>query len=29
MNLIQKSAHVDPNDYIAFMRDCWWNHSDA
>jgi alkylhydroperoxidase family enzyme len=29
MNLIQRSAHVDTNDYIAFMRDCWWNHSGA
>ena len=26
MNLIQKSAHVDPADYVAYMRDCWWNH---
>ncbi len=28
MNLIQKSAQVDPADYVAFMRDCWWNHVD-
>jgi hypothetical protein len=26
MNLIQRSARVDKGDYIAFMRDCWWNH---
>ena len=29
MNLIQKSAHVNPDDYVAFMRDCWWNRSQA
>jgi hypothetical protein len=28
MNLIKKSARVDPADYVAFMRDCWWNHTD-
>ncbi len=28
MNLIQRSAHVSKDDYIAFMRDCWWNHED-
>jgi len=26
MNLITRSATVNPDDYIAFMRDCWWNH---
>lgn len=25
MNLIQRSAKVNPDDYVAFMRDCWWN----
>ena len=28
MNLIQKSVRVDPADYIAYMRDCWWNHTE-
>ncbi len=26
MNLITKSTQIDPADYIAYMRDCWWNH---
>lgn len=26
MDLIQRSAQVSKDDYIAFMRDCWWNH---
>lgn len=21
----KKSTKIDKNDYIAFMRDCWWN----
>ena len=28
MNLIQKSAQVDPADYVAYMRDCWWNRTE-
>ncbi len=28
MDLIQRSATVSKDDYIAFMRDCWWNHED-
>jgi hypothetical protein len=28
MNLIKKSTRVDPVDYVAFMRDCWWNHAE-
>lgn len=28
MNLIQKSAHIDPADYVAYMRDCWWNQAE-
>ena len=29
MGRIQRSAHVSKDDYIAFMRDCWWNHDGA
>ncbi len=25
MNLFQKSTAIDPDDYAAFMRACWWN----
>ena len=25
MTLFTKSTNIDPGDYIAFMRDCWWN----
>ncbi len=25
MNLFNKSTTVDPADYVAYMRDCWWN----
>jgi hypothetical protein len=28
MDLIKKSARVDPADYVAFMRECWWNHAE-
>ena len=28
MGLIQRSAHVSKDDYIAFMRDGWWNHEE-
>lgn len=28
MDLIQRSASVSKDDYIAFMRDCWWNHQE-
>jgi len=28
MNLFKKSTAVDPEKYVAFMRDCWWNHKD-
>ena len=29
MKLIKKSARVDPSDYVAFMRDCWWNRAES
>jgi hypothetical protein len=29
MNKFAKSATIDPADYIAFMRECWWNHDDG
>jgi hypothetical protein len=29
MNKFAKSATIDPVDYVAFMRDCWWNHEDG
>lgn len=29
MDLIQRSAHVNPDDYVAFMCDCWWNRAEA
>jgi AhpD family alkylhydroperoxidase len=25
---IKKSKVIDPQDYLAFMRDCWWRESD-
>ena len=25
MNLFTKSTSVDKDDYVDFMRDCWWN----
>ena len=25
MNLFKKSTAIDPADYVAYMRDCWWN----
>ena len=25
MNLFTRSTTVDPADYVAYMRDCWWN----
>ena len=28
MNKFAKSATIDPADYVAYMRDCWWNHED-
>jgi len=28
MSLFQKSTAIDPADYVAYMRACWWNHSD-
>jgi len=24
-NLISKSTTVNPADYVAYMKDCWWN----
>jgi alkylhydroperoxidase family enzyme len=24
-DLFEKSKTIDPADYIAFMKDCWWN----
>ena len=29
MNKFAKSATIDPADYVAYMRDCWWNHEDG
>jgi hypothetical protein len=29
MKLIQRSTHVDPSDYVAFMCDCWWNRAES
>ena len=29
MNRFVKSKTVDPADYVAFMRDCWWNKPGA
>jgi len=29
MNLIQRSVHVNPDDYVAFMCDCWWNRAET
>lgn len=29
MNQFVKSATIDPADYVAYMRDCWWNHEDG
>ena len=26
MGLFKKSVSVDPDKYVAYMRDCWWNH---
>ena len=26
MSLFTKSTAVNPNDYVAFMKDCWWNN---
>ena len=28
MGLIQRSATVSKDDYITYMRDCWWNHEE-
>ena len=28
MNLFKKSVAIDPEKYVAYMRDCWWNHAD-
>lgn len=25
MNLFTKSTKVKPSDYVAYMKDCWWN----
>ena len=25
MNLFRRSVSVDPDDYKAYMQDCWWN----
>ena len=25
MNLFTKSTTVEPADYVAYMRECWWN----
>lgn len=25
MTLFTKSTAIDPEDYTAYMRDCWWN----
>lgn len=25
MNLFTKSTSINPEDYKAYMRDCWWN----
>ncbi len=25
MSLFAKSTVIDPNDYVAYMKDCWWN----
>ena len=29
MSQFVKSATIDPADYVAYMRDCWWNHEDG
>ena len=28
-NLFVKSRSIDVADYVAYMKDCWWNDSDA
>ena len=25
MTLFKKSTTINPQDYVAYMRDCWWN----
>ena len=25
MNLFTRSTEINPDDYVAYMRDCWWN----
>lgn len=25
MNSFSKSVGIDPDDFVAYMRDCWWN----
>ena len=25
MALFKKSTTINPDDYVAYMRDCWWN----
>lgn len=25
MNLFKKSTAINPEDYVNYMRDCWWN----
>ena len=27
MNLFAKSTTINPNDYVNYMRDCWWNEA--
>ncbi len=29
MGLFRKSTTIDPADYVAFLRDCWWNDPEA
>lgn len=29
MNRFKKSTVLDPADYVAYMRSCWWNAEDA
>ncbi|MEP4378279.1 MAG: hypothetical protein ABJ215_02960 [Alphaproteobacteria bacterium] len=28
MEKFTKSVKIDPADYVAYMRDCWWNHEE-
>lgn len=29
VNRFKKSTELDPEDYVAYMRSCWWNAEDA